>query len=484
MKKNFLLFTSALLCTVAVVMAQPTQPTSPLSGNSSNCSTAVSETCTGGSSVITNFTNATLRSGSPTALPAVYTFHNIATVSGQQINAIVTVESQSNCDMTGSYFVIDDDAATDQDGNSITSFFAPRITPYCDLTTTDVRGYVQFTINFYKENGSVGEQYPGDYTLLPAAGGLAGLNYLHYDIDGSCIGTNGWFRETGVVQNVTGLLINGDASTELNSYAYTHGNNWKGFAGSVYERTGVSRCAQTVAAAKYNLPQTKITFRMGYDYNYTDCSFNERPTRQYGSRFGCFDFPQQSTLPVKLLGFSGTLKNNTALLNWSADNQINFIGYEIERSTDGINFSSVGLKTKQGEGLQRADYQYNDDLYAITEKTFFYRLKMLDIDGKYSYSNVIMLRKDGSITKGLHISPNPASIGSNAMVRLDAQSSNTIEIRVIDLSGKIVLKQTNNVYEGSNSISINNLNRLQSGMYLVQVQNGSDVQTTKLSLSR
>jgi hypothetical protein len=105
---------------------------------------------------------------------------------------------------------IDDDGATDQSGNSIASFFAPRITPDNTLTTTDRRGYVQFTIRFFIGNGTAGEQWPADYTTVPSLGGLLGLNYIHYDIDGSTVGTAGWFRETGVVQNVPGSVINGD----------------------------------------------------------------------------------------------------------------------------------------------------------------------------------------------------------------------------------------------------------------------------------
>ena len=232
MKKCYLPFLAGLLFTCLISQAQPTQPPAPIACNTNSCTPPVSETCTGNSTVISNFSGATLRSGSPTSLPAVYSFYNVATVSGQQVNATVTIVSQSNCSMTAANFSIDDDAATDQSGNSIASFFAPRITPSSNLTTTDQRGYVQFTIRFFLENGTAGQQYPGDYTTVPPGGGLSGLNYIHYDIDGSTVGAGGWFRETGVIQNVVGSTVNAAASTELVSYTYTDGVGWKGFAGS------------------------------------------------------------------------------------------------------------------------------------------------------------------------------------------------------------------------------------------------------------
>ena len=484
MKKNYLLLLGMLVLTYSFIVAQPTKPNAPIAFNSNNCTPALSETCSGGSTVVTCFTGATLRSGSPTSLPALYTFYNVATVSGQQINATVTIDAASNVDMTGTNFSIDDDDALDQANNPINIFFAPRITPADNLTTSDVRGYVQFTIRFYMENGTAGQQYPQDYTTPPPFGGLSGLNYIHYDIDGSEVGTGGWFRETGLIQNVTGSVINANAPTELVSYAYTDGCSWKGFAGSVGERTGVSRCAETAVAANFSAPQTQITFRMGYDYEYNGTSFNSQPTRQYGSRFGCFSFPQPSTLPVRILSFTGTYKNNTALLNWSAENEVNFDSYEIERSVNGTDFGAVGGKPARGVPSSKQQYNYTDDLSSIKGNVFYYRLKMIDIDGQVKYSNIILLRKDQKQLPGITISPNPVVSGNSATVRFETTKSGIITFNVIDMSGKIVSKQQNNVAEGTNSIAITNLDRLQPGIYVLQMNDGSTTNVAKFTIAR
>jgi Secretion system C-terminal sorting domain len=449
------------VCIALPAFLQPTQPAAPIACNAGACTPATSETCTGASTVVTSFTGATLRSGAGTgnAVGAVYSFYNIATISGQQINATITIDATSNVSMTGGNFSIDDDAATDQANNSIASFFAPRITADQNLTTTDRRGYVQFTIRFYIENGTALEQYPGDYTT-PPVGGLLGLNYLHYDIDGSTVGTNGWFRETGVVANVTGLSVNGDVSTELVQYNYTDGLNWRGFAGSVCERTGVSRCAQVAAAASYATPQTSITVRMGYDYNRDNSNFSQQPTRQYGSRFGCFSFPQQVSLPVTLKSFTANRISTNVLLKWETASEQNNNGFAVEKNSNGTweQIAYIPSQAANGNSSSELSYQYSDpnNSKSITQ----YRIRQVDMDNKFKYTETRSVK--GIDQKGgVIIFPNPSHDGK---INIVFDEKNLVrDITVVDMSGRAV-KQIRSAT--NNSIVIDNLT---SGMYTVRI---------------
>jgi hypothetical protein len=468
MKKNFILFTATMLFSIANIFGQ-TQPGPPIACNSGNCTPPLSETCPpGGSTVITSFTNNTQRvaGNATTKVGAVYSFYNITTITGQQINATVTIDAVSNVSMTGANFNIDDDAATDQSGNSIASFFAPRITPSINLTTSDIRGYVQFTIKFYLEDGTPGEQYPGDYTSVPPFG-LTGLNYIHYDIDGSTVGTAGWFRETGLVENVTGSLINADASTELVAYNYTDGVNWKGFAGSVCERTGVSRCAQVTAAASYSTPQTQISVRMGYDYNYDNTSYNSQPTRQYGSRFGCFAFPVPSTLPVKLSNFTVIRSGNNALLNWTTSSETKTDHFNIERSYDGITFTAVGSKQATGYSTTEINYQYTDPIN-LSAGNIYYRLNTLDVDGKSTYSKIVVLRLSGSVVKDFTVYPNPFT--SNLKLELSSDKETEVIIRISDALGQSVINRSILLQRGANVIVLSSeIQNLKPGIHLLEI---------------
>jgi hypothetical protein len=292
---------------------------------------------------------------------------------------------------------------------------------------------------------------------------------VHYDIDGNdannvATGTAGsWYRETGMARriSVSNPQVLASGATDLIAYNYTDpvATSWTGFAGSVCEREGVSRCAQVTSSFSYLGSLPSITFRMGYDYN---AGGNiGRPVRQYGSRLGCFNFPQEITLPVKLLSFSGSYNGAKTLLNWETANEV-----------------------KSKTGFSASKYQYADELSGANENVFYYRLRMVDIDGKFSYSNVIMVRRDQKNMGGMTLSPNPVFSGSVVTIRLNADTKKNVEIRVIDNSGKVVLNQQNQLNEGINSIAFNNQNRLQSGIYTVQVIADNEILSSKLSVIR
>ena len=190
-------------------------------------------------------------------------------------------------------------------------------------------------------------------------------------------------------------------------------------------------------------------------------------------------FPSGSTLPVTLVNFLGSYNKEKTTLMWETENMMNFKHFEIERSSTGSNFATVGIKNQQGNGMSRTQYQYVDDLIAVNGSTFYYRLKMVDIDGNFKYSNIIVIRKD---KKGadLIINPNPVVSGVNkATANFTASANSKVIFNVIDMSGKVVLTQQNTVSQGNNSVTINNLDRLQSGIYMLQLNDGETRTATK-----
>ena len=108
---------------------------------------------------------------------------------------------------------------------------------------------------------------------------------------------------------------------------------------------------------------------------------------------------------------------------------------------------------------------------------------MIDIDGQYKYSNVIMIRRESKTINGIVINPNPV-VNGIATIRFTASNNSMVEMRVVDMGGRVILRQQNRVYEGNNSLSINDLNRLQPGMYLLQLANGDELTTIKFNVAR
>ena len=441
-----------------------------------NCQCTVSgfDVCTG-SSPVTSFTGNTLISGNSLKAGSKYKFTNITTGIGA-LDAIITIDDLSNATITN----IDDDLAGDELGVAGTqaALFSPTIAPQSNLACSDKRGYVQFTITFYNH-----------YTAntLPAAGVLpvvvSNLNFLHFDMDGHTVGSNGWFREIGYVQKIGINPVNfGAAGTELtNGGTITDGgSDWLITYGSTTERNGVSRCAQVIEKSVYGSPQSSVTFRMGYDYKApVPCnSANEgKPVRQFGSKFGCFSLPSGAPLPVTLTGLSVNYNNSVAIVNWTTTQEINLAKYEVLRSIDGINFQVAGITVSRNSPSTQ-NYSYQDNNVPAGATILYYKLRMVDKDNAYKFSNVVTVKISGSKVKDFVITPNPAS--ADAQIRFYAAKSGVAKIIVYDAAGKVVQQQQANVLSGNNSIAINNITKLSEGMYTIKMITNEESFSSKL----
>jgi surface protein len=140
------------------------------------------------------------------------------------------------------------------------------------------------------------------------------------------------------------------------------------------------------------------------------------------------------TLPVKLLSFTGQLnQDKTVTLYWETTNEINNRHYEIERSGSGNNFTKAGNVNGTANPNTIQNYSYRD-LQKINDIAF-YRLKQVDRDGGYEYSNTILIKNTEN--KSISIYPNPAI---NELYI--SGSSPTISYRIVNSTGQTVLSGT------------------------------------------
>jgi hypothetical protein len=492
MTKFYFLLSLSFLLSVSALYAQPTKPSAPAVCNAANCTTTIGgnpwDQCIApNTSFVSNFSTGQLFSGTALSAGAVYRYKNVGTVGGVQINATVTVNSLFQAVLDN----IDDNASADP---TVTAdLFAPRIrTDVGSLTTTDRRGYVQFTINFYTEAAPVlagfhtgagaAANNTADFTTAIA---LSNLNYIHYDNDGNTAGTSGtgWFRETGTVLNNTPGNINVVASgtTELKYYTYADaGNTFIGFAGSVCERNNVSSCTQVAEYYRFNVATNSLTFRLGYDYQGGPGASGTTGARQFGTRFNCVNLPSQGSLPLTLLNFNVTHRNGDAQLVWQTSDEERFSRFEVERSLDSRNFQTITDVAAKG-GINTTTYNYADDIKAITSSTIFYRLKMIDHDGSFRYSAIVSLRKGFAGSK-LNISPNPA--GTSTTIRYKTDRSGVADIVITDFSGKTLLQRKVVLQAGENNISVSEIARFTNGVYNVKLITSSETVTDRLVVSK
>jgi len=165
-----------------------------------------------------------------------------------------------------------------------------------------------------------------------------------------------------------------------------------------------------------------------------------------------FGNPSMITLPLELLTFKGSLQDNSAFLQWSTDNEINTSHFVVERSLDGQSFDKIGNVSANGSNAS-AKYSYTDkDADKQSSSTLYYRLKIVDKDGAFTYSNIISLTIN-EMNSPVIVYPNPVSDVLN--LRISLATREHIHIRVIDMQGKVMYKETKLVRNGRDEININ-----------------------------
>lgn len=176
-----------------------------------------------------------------------------------------------------------------------------------------------------------------------------------------------------------------------------------------------------------------------------------------------------STLPVSILNFKGSIKNNEALLSWNTATEFNNRGFEIQRSKDGRTFSDIGFISGAGTTTQAKTYSYTDvTLKDFAAATTYYRLKQMDKDGKASYSNVIPLSLQNILSWKLY--PNP--LKDKLTVELDLTTDTKVSVQVISKDGKLLLNaDKGTLLQGQQQLTFNIAN-LASGSYFVRVKAG------------
>jgi len=111
-----------------------------------------------------------------------------------------------------------------------------------------------------------------------------------------------------------------------------------------------------------------------------------------------------SVLPVRLVGFSATKTTpHSVRVEWTCEQEINMDRYEVERSTDGIQFETAGTLTAT-EAIQ---YSFSETISGV-RPVYFYRLKMIDRDGRFTISSVVRVHNQAG-NLSLAVFPNPAT---------------------------------------------------------------------------
>lgn len=174
-------------------------------------------------------------------------------------------------------------------------------------------------------------------------------------------------------------------------------------------------------------------------------------------------------VPVQLIRFDVEPRNSTVILHWQTSNEVNNSGFEIERSENGSQFETLGFVGSKGDA---ALYQFTDN---APLKKGFYRLRQIDLDGKFSYSKIVHIQQDASWQISTY--PNPADQEIMVLVDGPGKDAHPVLIGIYDLNGRLIEEKTVEP-TGNAAVSISTTHYT-PGVYFVQTTVGSSQTRTE-----
>ncbi|GJM34531.1 MAG: hypothetical protein DHS20C18_35320 [Saprospiraceae bacterium] len=152
-----------------------------------------------------------------------------------------------------------------------------------------------------------------------------------------------------------------------------------------------------------------------------------------------------NALPVSLINFKALIQNDGVSLHWSTATEINNLGFEIEQSVDGRNWSEVGFVGGHGTTNIQRNYvfKHENPHYGIN----YYRLKQLDFDGVFDYSPIVVANQKTAEHK-FDIFPNPSRDGALSL-RIVSKTEGHALLEIFDWAGYRVYRDPISLYEGT-----------------------------------
>ena len=161
---------------------------------------------------------------------------------------------------------------------------------------------------------------------------------------------------------------------------------------------------------------------------------------------------ESSLLPIKLLSFTGINNEYNNFLNWQTSTEINSNYFDIERSVNGIVFEKIGRTTASGNSSIIKSYSFTDNQIKNTA-VLYYRLKQVDLDGRFDYSKTILINAKNN--NGISTFPNPTITTLNVTYNTQKASS------------YVVSDNTGKVFKRGATTSQINISTLSKGSYQI-----------------
>lgn len=181
-------------------------------------------------------------------------------------------------------------------------------------------------------------------------------------------------------------------------------------------------------------------------------------------------FLAQPVLPIELIFFTAKAQNCEAKLTWATATEVNNAYFEIQRSRDGYAFETIEKIAGAGTTEATQHYQFMDENPLANN---YYRLKQVDFDGQFDYSDIEIVNTNNCQGTGtISVYPNP--VRNDLTVELTVAQDGEAQVVIFDYSGKQITDLSVNLNSGVNAVPVST-SHLQAGIYFVQVLNNGKI---------
>ena len=220
---------------------------------------------------------------------------------------------------------------------------------------------------------------------------------------------------------------------------------------------------------------TNWTYYNGVTENdITSLSFLNENTGWIGGENGTMFRYQNDVVPVELVSFTAHIKNNTVQLNWRTATEVNNYGFKVERRINEAEWNIITFIEGHGNSNSPKEYSYSDKDLFVAGSRFQYRLKQIDSDGSFEYSDIVEVELVPNQYELLQNYPNP--FNPSTTIRFSLPKQTQVKINIYNMLGELVETLANGTYEvGYHKVTFN-ASSLPSGAYIYRIE--SDAPST------
>ena len=184
-------------------------------------------------------------------------------------------------------------------------------------------------------------------------------------------------------------------------------------------------------------------------------------------------------VPVELNSFTASISGNNVLLNWITATEINNSGFEVLRSNRDNNWQKIGFVQGNGTTSEIHNYSFSDR--NLSNGNYSYKLKQIDFDGTYKYSNVVNADVTNPVEFNLSQNyPNP--FNPSTVITYTIPQAGMVTLKVYNTLGEEIAVLVNGMVEpGIHNVNFD-ASGLNSGMYFYRLESGNFVQVKKMTL--